>query len=188
MEALLLCCSSIQINHLYHLRGGFFHKERSNGWVFLNTISRTTLLGFFHVLISWYMKGWNPQMVSCVLCWWFSYNSSSTMQSVWAKQGQEYYGHPFCTVFYRCLSCCQKFNGFFWGFFFSCCGRWYHSLHRSSYGDWAFLGPKKQSVCRYTRLQSRSINFGLNPTLQLAGPVTSATHVAAMSTGWTLSF
>lgn len=118
MEALLLCCSSIQINHLYHLRGGLFHKERSNGWIFLNTISRTTLLGFFHVLISWYMKGWNPQMVSCVLCWWFSYNTSSTMQSVWAKQGQEYYGHPFCTVFYRCLSCCQKFNGFFLFFFF----------------------------------------------------------------------
>lgn len=117
MEALLLCCSSIQINHLYHLRGGLFHKERSNGWVFLNTISRTTLLGFFHVLISWYMKGWNPQMVSCVLCWWFSYNTSSTMQTVWAKQGQEYYGHLFCTVFYRCLSCCQKFNGFFCFFF-----------------------------------------------------------------------
>lgn len=72
--------------------------------------------------------------------------------------------------------------------FFSCCGRWYHSLHRPSCGGWARLGPKNKVFAGIQDYNQGQFISALMPTLHIAGPLTSAAHVVAVIAGWNLSF
>lgn len=109
-----------------------FYQEIISGWVFLNKLSTTTVLGFFHGPISWYMKAGNPQILCSVLLV-FPITHHPEYNLYEQYRGQKYYGHLFAR-----LSCCQKFTYCF----FSCCGRRFWSL--------GLPRTKTKSVCKHT--------------------------------------